>query len=234
MGQLDGRVALVTGANRGIGRAVASGLAREGALVAVAARDAEAADEAAAAIGQRAFAVTLDVTDDDSCRGAVAEVVRRGGGLHVLVNNAGVFADGGHQTEDLPLEHFDATMRTNLRGPLVLIQLALPEMRKAGWGRIVNVSTGLSRLSEGMSGGYPAYRMSKTALNALTRNLAAELRDSGILVNAVDPGWVKTRMGGTGATRSVKQGAATIVWAACLPADGPSGELLHDRSPSPF
>jgi NAD(P)-dependent dehydrogenase (short-subunit alcohol dehydrogenase family) len=107
-------------------------------------------------------------------------------------------------------------------------------MRQAGWGRIVNVSTGLSRLGEGMSGRWPSYRITKTALNALTRNLAAELRGSNILVNAVDPGWVQTRMGGPNAPRTVDQGADTVLYAAMLPDGGPSGELLHDRRPSPF
>jgi NAD(P)-dependent dehydrogenase (short-subunit alcohol dehydrogenase family) len=116
----------------------------------------------------------------------------------------------------------------------LLIQLALPHMKQAKWGRIVNISTGMSRLAEGMSGGWPSYRITKTALNALTRNLASELRGSNILVNAVDPGWVKTRMGGPGATRTVEEGADTALFAATLPDDGPSGELLKDRRRSPF
>jgi NAD(P)-dependent dehydrogenase (short-subunit alcohol dehydrogenase family) len=107
-------------------------------------------------------------------------------------------------------------------------------MQTAGWGRIVNITSGLGRICQGMSGGWPSYRISKTALNALTRNLAAEVRGTGILVNAVDPGWVQTRMGGSSAPRSVEQGAETAVWAACLPDDGPSGELLKDESPTAF
>jgi NAD(P)-dependent dehydrogenase (short-subunit alcohol dehydrogenase family) len=107
-------------------------------------------------------------------------------------------------------------------------------MLRAGWGRIVNLSTGMSRLGEGMSGGWPSYRITKAGLNALTRNLASELRGSNILVNAVDPGWVRTRMGGPGAPRSVEQGAETAIYAATLPDDGPSGELLKDGRPSPF
>lgn len=233
MGKLDGRVALVTGANRGIGRAVAEGLAKEGAIVAVGARERVAGEEVARSL-PRAFAVELDVGDEAACRRAVEEVVRQGGALHILVNNAAIAADEGALTEGLPLQRFDEAVRINLRAPLVLIQLALPHLRRAGWGRIVNVSTGMSRLGEGMSGGWPSYRITKTALNALTRNLAAELRGSNILINAVDPGWVKTRMGGEGAPRSVEEGADTIVYAAMLPDDGPSGELLKDRHPSPF
>ena len=233
MDMLEGRIALVTGANRGIGKATARLLAGAGARVGVGARRREDAEAAAHELGDGAFAVQLDVTDDESCRRAVAEVAGHGG-LHVLVNNAAVAIDDDHRTADLPLDRFDLALRTNLRGPLVLIQLALPHMRRTGWGRIVNVSTGMSRLGEGMSGGWPSYRISKTALNALTRNLAPELRGTGILVNAVDPGWVRTRMGGPSANRDVDAGADTIVWAASLPADGPSGELLKDRRSSAF
>jgi NAD(P)-dependent dehydrogenase (short-subunit alcohol dehydrogenase family) len=234
MQRIEGRVALVTGGNRGLGAAIAEGLARQGARVAVGSRRIEAGEEVARRIGGGAFAVALDVADDDACRRAVAEVVARAGGLHVLVNNAGVLLDEGHRTEELPLDAFDATLRVNTRAPLVLIQLALPHLRSARWGRIVNISTGLSRLGEGMGGGWPAYRVSKTALNALTRNLASELRGSGVLVNAIDPGWVRTDMGGRGAPRDPDEGADTAVWAACLPDDGPTGQLLHDRRPTAF
>jgi NAD(P)-dependent dehydrogenase (short-subunit alcohol dehydrogenase family) len=233
MGNLDGRVALVTGANRGIGRAIAEALAKEGAIVAVGSRE-RAAGEAVARELPGAFVVELDVGDDGACRRAVDEVVKRAGGLHVLINNAALAIDGDARTATLPLDRFDEVVRVNLRGPLHLIQLALPHMRQAKWGRIVNLSTGMSRLGEGMSGGWPSYRITKTAINALTRNLASELRGTNILVNAVDPGWVRTRMGGPGGTRTVEEGADTAVWAASLPDDGPSGELLKDRKPSAF
>src|SRR5207247_4393035 len=114
----------------------------------------------------------------------VALVAERAGALHVLVNNAAVAVDADHATADLPLDRFDLAVRVNLRAPLVLIQLALPHMRAARWGRIVNVSTGMARLGEGMGGGWPSYRITKTGLNALTRNLASELRGTGVLMNA--------------------------------------------------
>lgn len=234
MARLDGRVALVTGANRGIGEAAARALAGKGAMVAVGSRDLHAGEAVARAIGGNTFAVRLDVGDSASCRSAVEEVIRRSGALHVLVNNAAVALDRDHRTEDLPVEHLDEAFRINLRGPVLLIQAALPHMRAAGWGRIVNVSTGMSRLSEGMSGGWPSYRITKVALNALTRNLASELRGSGILVNALDPGWVKTRMGGAGAPRAPEDAGAEIAEACCLPDDGPSGELLRHGMPSTF
>jgi NAD(P)-dependent dehydrogenase (short-subunit alcohol dehydrogenase family) len=134
MGKLEGRVAMVTGANRGIGRAVAEGLAGEGARVAVCARDVAHGEEVASMLGNLAFAVALDVTSDASCTSAVLTVANRCGGLHVLVNNAGIGLDNGFQTANLPLERFDRTWATNVRGPFVLIQLALRTCRPPAGG----------------------------------------------------------------------------------------------------
>ena len=230
--KLKGKTALVTGGNRGIGRAVCAGLAREGAFVLVGSRDDAQARRVADVLrgdGGNADAIRLDVTDAASVNLAAARVEREHGDLHVLVNNAGVLLDHARQTENIPLDAFDATFAVNVRGALVMVQSFLGLMRRAGWGRIVNVTSGLGRLSDGMTGGWPGYRMSKAALNALTCNLAAELRGSGILVNAVDPGWVVTDMGGPRAPRSIEEGADGIVWACCLPDDGPTGKLLHNR-----
>jgi NAD(P)-dependent dehydrogenase (short-subunit alcohol dehydrogenase family) len=113
-------------------------------------------------------------------------------------------------------------------GPFQLIQKLGPMMRKARYGRIVNLSSGMGQLTE-MNGGYPAYRVSKTALNALTRIFSEELLESGVLVNSACPGWVKTDMGGPNADRSVEEGADTIVWLATLPEGGPTGAFFRDR-----
>ena len=235
--KLEGRVALVTGANRGIGLATAVGLAREGALVLVGHRNKGQADQALAAIraaGGRAEEIVIDVEDPASIEAAANAVAARHGKLHVLVNNAGILEDDGVSTESLPIEVFERTIRVNLRGTLLCCQHFLPLLRKAGGGRIVNLTSGLGRLCDGMSGGYPAYRMSKTAVNALTANMASELRGEKILVNAVDPGWVRTDMGGPSAPWSPTEGADTVVWASALPDDGPTGKVLHERAVSEF
>ena len=122
-------------------------------------------------------------------------------------------------------------LATNLIGPFLLCQTLIPLMQ--GRGRVVNVSSGMGQLSE-MGGGFPAYRMSKAGLNALTRIFARELEGTGVKVNAVCPGWVRTDMGGAGAARSVEEGVATTVWLATLPDDGPSGGLFRDRKPIPW
>ena len=230
------RVALGSGANRGIGREIVRQLARLGVVAVIGARDHGKGDAAAATLkteGLDADVVTLDVTSADSARAAVAEVVRRHGRLDILVNNAGICIDGpssgavvGDVGEDVMMRTFD----TNVLGPLRLIQAALPHMKAQGYGRIVNLSSGLGQLDT-MAGGWPAYRSSKTALNALTRACAADVAGSGIKVNAMCPGWVKTDMGGPDAERSIEQGADTAVYLAMLEDAGASGGFFRDRKP---
>lgn len=230
--ELAGRVALVSGANRGIGLEVSRRLAAGGATVLLGARDEEKATEAVAEVSsadQDARPRVLDVTDEASVEGLVKSIDEEFGRLDVLVNNAGVALDKGQQGESIELDTVRETLEVNLLGAWRLSQAAIPLMRRNGYGRIVNVSSGLGALEE-MSGGAPAYRVSKTSLNALTRILSSELRGTGILVNSVCPGWVQTGMGGSVAPRPVEEGAETPVWAATLPANGPTGGFFRDRS----
>ncbi|MEO1264368.1 MAG: SDR family oxidoreductase [Pseudomonadota bacterium] len=232
----DTRVALISGGNRGIGLEIGRQLARAGYLVALGARD-EAAGAAAtrdlASEGLETAAVPLDVSYADSVDQSIAHVRDLFGRLDVLVNNAGVLMDrpadeGATSVARIPIDMVSATFATNTIGALRLTQAALPMMQEGGYGRIVNMSSGLGQLSD-MGAGMVAYRMSKAALNAMTRTLAAELGPEPIKVNAMAPGWVRTDMGGPTATRSVEEGADTAVWLAQLPDDGPTGGFFMDR-----
>ncbi|HRN84697.1 MAG TPA: SDR family oxidoreductase [Hyphomicrobium sp.] len=231
------RTALVSGANRGIGFEIVRQLARLGVLAVIGARDPQDGAKAAEKLqseGLEVPVVALDVDREESAAEAVAEVKRLYGRLDILVNNAAILVDepGGFNASffDLKSDTVRRTMETNLLGPIRLIQAALPLMREQGYGRIVNVSSIAGQLTE-MGSGYPAYRMSKAALNALTRLAAAEIGPGDIKVNAMCPGWVRTDMGGANAERSVEEGADTAVWLATLPEDGPTGGFFRDRKP---
>ena len=224
-------MAIVTGANRGIGLEVSGQLAAAGQHVVLGSRSATAGEKAARPLAARGFSVEahpLDVTDDESVRALVAHVEHALGGADVLVNNAGLLLDDGDDVLETDLQHFRACMETNVYGPLRMAQAVMPGMIALGYGRVVNVSSGAGRISS-MTDYAPPYSLSKAALNALTRLLAAAARGHDVLVNAVDPGWVRTDMGGSAAPRSVAQGADTIVWCATLPRGGPSGRFFHDR-----
>ena len=177
-------------------------------------------------------AVELDVAEGGSVRRAAERIVADPGRLDVLVNNAAVFGSPAGAGDTDPGEALDV-LEVNLFGAWRLTQALLPLLRFSPQGRIVNVSSGAGQLAE-MEGGRAAYRVSKTALNALTRVLAADESGSGILVNSLCPGWVRTRMGGESATRSVEEGADTAVWLATLPDDGPSGGFFRNREPIPW
>lgn len=233
----DQTIAVVTGANRGIGLEIVRQLAARGMRVILASRDVDKGGAAADALRDAGLAVEampLDVADPASCHAAHDWLARRFDRIDVLVNNAGILIDRSNMSAlDLPIAMLRETLDTNLIGVLQVTQALVPLLKRSRHGRIVNLSSGLGQLSE-MGAGTPAYRMSKTALNALTRILAADLAADGIKVNTMCPGWVRTALGGPNATRTVEQGADTAVWLATLPDDGPSGGYFRDRSGIPW
>jgi len=226
----NGRVALVSGGNRGIGLEVCRQLSGRGITVVMGSRDAEQGRSAAAELPEGVVVHQLDVADPESVERLARSVEEEFGRLDILVNNAAISNDEGQRGADADLDRVKEALEANLFGAWRLCEVAIPMMQRNGYGRIVNVSTGLASL-EDMGGGSPGYRVSKTALNVLTRILASELRGSGILINAVNPGWVQTDMGGSSATRTVEEGAEALVWAATLPNNGPNGGFFRDREP---
>jgi NAD(P)-dependent dehydrogenase (short-subunit alcohol dehydrogenase family) len=229
-------IALVTGANRGIGFGVARQLARRGFTVIIGSRDVAKGQKAAELIrheGGEVFAIQLDITDQKSIEAVRSRVEEQFGKLDVLVNNAAILYDSWQRAASADLKTVREAFETNTLGAWQMCQAFIPLLRKSKHARIVNVSSESGSLTV-MGGGTPAYSVSKAALNALTRMLADELRSSAILVNSVCPGWVATEMGGRDAPRSVEEGAASVVWAATLPDDGPTGGFFRDGEPLPW
>ena len=229
------RVAVVTGANRGIGLEICRQLARRGGIrVVLTARNETKGKAATGQLRDEGLEVDfheLDVTSEQSVKTFAGWLEGTCNRCDILVNNAGIAVDPrGSRFLDSRPATYRQTLDTNFFGPLLLSQALLPLMKRNRYGRIVSVSSGQGQLSD-MGVGTPAYRVSKTALNALTCVLAAELQGSAILVNSMCPGWVKTDMGGAGAPRTVQQGADTAVWLATLADDGPSGGFFRDRKP---
>jgi NAD(P)-dependent dehydrogenase (short-subunit alcohol dehydrogenase family) len=228
-------IAVVTGANRGIGLEVVRQLARQGMTVILGARDLDKGKTAAAPLSDEGLNVLpyqLDVTDPASIDRLAAQLKEKFGHVDVLVNNAGILYDTWESASNANLETVHEALETNLFGPWRMSQAFLPLLSQSRHGRIVNVSSGAGSLAS-MGNSTPAYGTSKAAVNAFTRQLAAELKDTGILVNAVCPGWVATEMGGAGG-RPVGDGAASVVWAALLPDDGPTGGFFRDGKPLPW
>lgn len=231
------RIAIVTGANRGIGLAIARLLLKEDAYVVAGVRDpAKCADTVEELGGGQAHASAypLDVNDTHSVRAFVDHVVKEHGAPSILVNNAGVFPESSAaRVEDTPTSLWRHTFETNLFGVVRMCREVIPHMKKLRYGRIVNMSSGMGQITT-MSMGSPAYRVSKAALNALTVTLAGELAGTGILVNSMSPGWVRTDMGGPDAPRSPEEAADTAVWLSLLPSSGPTGQFFRDRKPIPW
>lgn len=226
------RTALVTGANRGIGRAIAEGLARERLTVIVCGRDEDGLIAVADQLNQdgtaTARALVMDVADPGSIDRALGELAGDGVSVDVLINNAGILPDGDMLT--MPWEDIEASTRVNGLGPLQLMRALMPGMVARGYGRVVNVSSGWGSLN---SLGPGAYGITKAFLNAITIKGAREAPGN-VLVNAMCPGWVKTSMGGSGADRSPEEGADTALYLATLPENAISGELFRDRRPIPW
>ncbi|MFY9974958.1 MAG: SDR family oxidoreductase [Chromatiaceae bacterium] len=235
----DSPVAVVTGANRGLGLETCRQLAARGYRVVLTARreaEGRAAAEGLAAQGLDVRFHALDVTDPASVRRLRDDLKAEHGRIDCLVNNAGIFpdrdpGDQGSSIFDAALDTVRRGLETNTLGALQVCQALIPLME--GRGRVVNVSSGMGQLSD-MNGCCPGYRLSKTALNAVTRILADELRGTGVKVNSVCPGWVQTDMGGPEAQLPVEEGAHGIVWAATLPDDGPSGGFFRHGEPIPW
>ena len=232
-------IALITGANRGLGKETARQLGKLGHKVLIGSRNIENGQQAAEELakeGMDAHVLQLDVTDPKQVINTAEMVKNEYGRCDILVNNAGVIITGDAQaTLEHPssIERISQTFNTNTMSAVRMCSAFLPLMRKNNYGRIVNLSSGLGQL-EAMQSGWPAYRISKTAMNAVTKIVAAEVGDENIKINSVCPGWVQTDMGGAEASRTVEQGAEGIVWAATLGDEGPTGGFFRDKDSIPW
>lgn len=228
------RIVLITGANRGLGKATAEEMAKAGDRVILVARKKDSLKEIITNLMKQDLDVAaeeLDVSQTSKIPAFCHDILKNYGRVDVLINNAGIFIDDGDDKgASIMKTRPDTIIKTftvNTVAPFLLSQGFLPSMKENGYGRIVNVSSGMGQLSE-MNGSYASYRISKTAVNAVTKVFAAEAAGSDILVNSVCPGWVRTDMGGAGATRSLKEGISGIIWAADLKAGGPTGGFFRD------
>lgn len=238
------RIALVTGANKGIGFEIARQLARRGDTVLLGARNEERGREAEGKLRSEGFDVHfvhLDVGDGETHQTAVRFVEEKFGRLDVLVNNAGIALDGDFKASDVSQDLLRKTFDTNFFGVVALTQAFLPLVKKSSAGRIVNVSSGLGSLTQNSDPGWEFYQMkplaynsSKTALNAFTVMLAHELRETNIKVNSADPGFTATDLNGHRGYKTVKQGASVIVELASLPVDGATGSYFDDKGVLPW
>ena len=216
---------LITGANRGIGLETARQMKALGYEVILTSRNADEGQRVARDLGVGYH--QLDVASAESISALTAHMDAEFGQLDVLINNAGILLDRHDKILDVPVEKMQTMFETNTLAPLMLIRALLPLMRKNDYGRIVNVSSQLGSINN-FSDYTPAYRLTKLALNGVTRMLADALKGTNILVNSVHPGWVKTEMGGASAPLSLEDGARNVIWAATLPDDGPQGGFYYD------
>ncbi len=230
------KVAVVTGGNRGLGFETCRQLAKKDYRVVLTSRTEKSAQQAVRKLADEGLEVlpfTLDVTNKNQIVGLGNFLTKEFGRVDVLINNAGIFPEDSDGETSALKGHLDLikeAMETNVYGPFQLCQTLIPLMVKKGYGRIVNLSSGMGQLSE-MNGGFPAYRISKTAINTVTRMFSEEFHGKNILVNSVCPGWVKTEMGGPNAELEITEGVDTIVWLATLPDGSASGGFFRERKP---
>lgn len=233
--KMDNQLALVTGANRGIGLETVKQLATLGITTILTSRNKQAGQQIAHELSSQGLPVhfhALDVSKADQVDQLYNYVKQTFGKLDILINNAGVYLDEGISIQKITHETMETSLSINVLGPFYLCQKFLPLMQQNGYGRIVNISSGygsMNRLSGDSTG---SYKVSKIALNALTRLFANSVNGSHIKINSIDPGWVRTDMGGPSAPRSTQQAAQGIIWAATLPADGPNGGFFYDKQPA--
>jgi NAD(P)-dependent dehydrogenase (short-subunit alcohol dehydrogenase family) len=242
----DKKIAVISGANKGIGLETARQLGQLGITVYLGARDAGKGAAACAELcrdGVDAHPLVLDVANAESIRKAAAQIEREHGRLDILVNNAGIMIDDKEKkVSEQSLDVWRQTFETNLFGLIAMTEAFLPLLRKSSAGRIVNLSSILGSITYHAQPGSPvyeskstpAYNVSKSALNAYTVQLSYELKETEIKVNAAHPGWVKTEMGGEGAMMEIEDGAKTSVALATLPADGPNGAFIHLQNTLPW
>jgi NAD(P)-dependent dehydrogenase (short-subunit alcohol dehydrogenase family) len=226
-------IALITGGNRGVGLEICRQLANQGQTVILTSRDFDKGQHAAERLRQQSATIVyhqLDVTDNHSIEKLRAFVYNEFGRVDVLVNNAGVYPDQGVSVLDITNDTLRQALEVNAIGAWAMCRALVPLMIESNYGRVVNVSSGLGAIT-GMGGYSAAYKISKVALNALTRIIAQEVRPYNIKVNAMCPGWVRTEMGGPAAPRTVEEGADTAVWLATLPDNGPTNGFFRDRQP---
>jgi NAD(P)-dependent dehydrogenase (short-subunit alcohol dehydrogenase family) len=226
-------IALVTGATKGIGLEVVQQLATRSWHVFLTGRSPSSVMQAASVLGPSVIPVTLDVTNERSIAAAMKAVSQKVDHLDVLINNAGILDDDDGSIFDLPVARLRRMFETNAIAVLLVTQAFLPLLRKSRAARIINVSSRAGQLTD-MEAWAPAYSISKTAVNGVTGQFAAALKDEDIAVNAVCPGWSRTDMGGSEAPRSVEEGADGVVWLATEAPRSLTGQFLRDRQPIPW
>lgn len=233
---MDKKIAVVTGGNRGIGFQICRDIAKKGIKVLLTARNIEKGMESAEILQSEGLDVTfyeLDVSSAESIDTFYNRVAEEFGRIDVLVNNAAIIPDARSSGLSVEIQELQVSLETNVYGIILLSQKIITLMIKNNYGRIINMSSGMGQFAD-MGSGYLAYRISKTAVNTITKVLANETDSHNIQINSADPGWVKTEMGGAGASLSVEEGADTIVWLSTQPDDSPTGMFYKKRKIIPW